>query len=178
MTHDTQHSTDGVTSPNTDTDGTNYYNHLFDQLPTINYYNQGEPLLHASAVQSWAGSLERFLGEYSHGRGLGVLHPNLDGAMSFARQSSTRTIALPGYHEHEHDPHGKDRREDDTQAVASEGAGTPQPTITGTVETERATERLVRSYKDVSMVMASMSKRPPESCVMSRWCYTSPTFTT
>ena len=89
-------------------------------------------------MHSWAGSLERFLAEFSHGRGLGILHPNLTGEISFARQ-----VLQP---EEEEDGAGAAAEEDAyTQA---ESAGTPTPALRGTEEWARPPEKLVRTYKD------------------------------
>lgn len=92
-------------------------------------------------MHSWAGSLERFLAEFSHGRGLGILHPNLNGEVSFARQV----------------PSGASWEEEEKMLSQNqtEGASTPRPTLRGTDEGERPPERLVRTYRDAKNLVVS-----------------------
>lgn len=108
--------------------------------------DQGESLLHVpggEAVHSWAGSLERFLAEFSHGRGLGILHPNLNGAVSFARQVPSGTGT------------GWEEEEEMLSQTQTEGASTPTPTLRGTEEGEREPETLIRTYKDANNLVVS-----------------------
>ena len=118
--------------------------------PCFQLVHQGESLLHVpggEAVHSWAGSLERFLAEFSHGRGLGILHPNLNGAVSFARQVPSGA----GWEEEE-------EMLSQTQTPA-EGASTPTPTLRGTEEGEREPETLIRTYKDANNLVVSTFPR-------------------
>lgn len=94
-------------------------------------------------MHSWAGSLERFLAEFSHGRGLGILHPNLNGAVSFARQVPSGT----GLEEEEEMLH--------PSQTQTEGASTPTPTLRGVEEGEREPETLIRTYKDANNLIVS-----------------------
>lgn len=95
-------------------------------------------------MHSWAGSLERFLAEFSHGRGLGILHPNLNGDVSFARQVPSGASC-----------EGEEKTLSKNQ---TEGASTPTPTLRGTKEGERAPERLIRTYRDANSVVVSPSR--------------------
>lgn len=109
--------------------------------------SQGESLLHVSggaAVQSWAGSLERFLAEFSHGRGLGVLHPNLDGQVSFARQVPSGSGCEEGV------------GDEGDVLVQTEGASTPTPTLRGAEECDRPPEMLLRAFK--SALLATVGR--------------------
>lgn len=92
-------------------------------------------------MHSWAGSLERFLAEFSHGRGLGILHPNLNGAVSFARQAPSG----PGWEE----------EEEMLSQTQTEGASAPTPTLRGAEEGEREPEMLIRTYKDANNLVVS-----------------------
>ncbi len=91
-------------------------------------------------MHSWAGSLERFLAEFSHGRGLGILHPNLNGAVSFARQ------VLPGMASEE---------DEDVPQARTEGASTPTPTLRRIEEGEKVSEALIVTYKDAKNLLVS-----------------------
>ncbi|CAM9691616.1 unnamed protein product, partial [Laminaria digitata] len=104
------------------------------------------------AMHSWAGSLERFLAEFGHGRGLGVLHPNLTGAVSFARQ-----VLQPG----EEEEGGGGAGEDDV-STQEESGSTPTPALRGTEEWVRPKEKLVRTYKDA---LHAREKQPAISSV-------------
>lgn len=100
-------------------------------------------------MPSWAGSLERFLAEFVHGRGLGILHPNLDGRVSFARRLSPSIGAV-------------------VEVVASGDSGeasgveqlevTNSPTLRGADDGRRGQETLVRTTKDVTKALV----RTPE----------------
>lgn len=92
-------------------------------------------------MHSWAGSLERFLAEFSHGRGLGILHPNLNGDVSFARQVPSGA--------------GWEEEEKMLSQNQTEGASTPMPTLRGTEDGERAPERLIRTYRDAKNLVVS-----------------------
>lgn len=106
---------------------------------------QGEYLLHVAggeAVQSWAGSLERFLGEFSHGRGLGILHPNLNGGISFARQVPCGEQVEVSFGDEEE------------VSIQTEGVSTQPPTLRGLEDGEKP-ERLVNNYKDALLATVS-----------------------
>lgn len=101
-------------------------------------------------MHSWAGSLERFLAEFSHGRGLGILHPNLNGAVSFARQVPSGT--------------GWEEEEEMLSQTQTEGGSTPTPTLRGTEEGEREPETLIRTYKDANLVVSTFQR-------LNRWFF-------
>lgn len=118
--------------------------------PVIAYYRptrptyQGESLLPGSeAMHSWAGSLERFLAEFCHGRGLGILHPNLNGAVSFARQVPSGGAAR------------EEGRVEEDGSAHTEGSSTPTPALRGGEEEERPPETLVRTFKDAQYARVS-----------------------
>lgn len=113
---------------------------------------KGVPLLDIAgraAVPSWAGSLERFLAEFVHGRGLGILHPNLDGRVSFARRLPPSNGAV-------------------VEAVASGDSGeasgvvqlepTDSPTLRGADDGRKGRETLVRTMKDVMKALVRTPK--------------------
>lgn len=93
-------------------------------------------------MQSWAGSLERFLGEFGHGRGLGILHPNLNGGISFARQvpSGEQTEERYG--------------DEQDVSIQTEGVSTQPPTLRGLEDGEKR-ERLVNNFKDALLAAVS-----------------------
>lgn len=91
-------------------------------------------------MQSWAGSLERFLAEFCHGRGLGVLHPNFDGGISFARLAPSGGSV-------------DETSAEDTGPIETDGPGTPTPTLRGAEEGNRPKEVLMRTHKEVLSVM-------------------------
>lgn len=85
-------------------------------------------------VPAWAGSLERFMAEFVHGRGLGILHPNLDGKVSFARRVPWKGLKLKGDVAQDN--------EEDLRKVE----GTSAPALRG--EDAEAQETMVLTHKD------------------------------
>lgn len=112
-------------------------------------------------MHSWAGSLERFLAEFSHGRGLGILHPNLNGDVSLARQ-------VPYFGpDWQQDQEEQGLRGEEgalgyqTSGTQAGGArSTPMPTLRGTDDGggggQREPERLIRTYKEASNLVVSV----------------------
>lgn len=94
--------------------------------------------------------MERFLAEFSHGRGLGILHPNLNGAVSFARQ------VLPDM--------ASEEDEELLSQTQTEGASTPTPTLRKMEEGERESETLIVTYKDAKSLLVS-THHPLVSCL-------------
>lgn len=99
------------------------------------------------SMQSWAGSLERFLAEFCHGRGFGVLHPNLNGKVSFARQVSSE----------ESSPQQAAHKSQNGRTPSPTPAPTPTPPLRGGEE-EKQPEKVVKSHKDA--LLAVVSRRP------------------
>lgn len=83
------------------------------------------------------------MAEFSHGRGLGTLHPNLNGAVSFARQMPSGTVW--------------EEEEEMLSQTQTEGASTPTPTLRGAEEGEREPETLIRTYKDAHNLVVSIT---------------------
>ncbi|CAB1118120.1 unnamed protein product [Ectocarpus sp. CCAP 1310/34] len=114
-------------------------------------WKEGEALVHVPGGEvalSWAGSLERFLAEFCHGRGLGILHPNLNGDVSFARQlppSSSSSSSSGG-------SGGGGWLEEEEALPLSQTAHTPTPTLRGTDDGGggREPEGLVLTYRDAN----------------------------
>lgn len=101
---------------------------------------------------SWAGSLERFLAEFCHGRGLGILHPNLNGDVSFARpvQPSSSSSSSSG------GSGGEGWLEEEDTQLLSQTARTPTPTLRGTDDGGgREPEGLVLTYREANNLVVS-----------------------
>lgn len=92
-----------------------------------------------SALPAWAGSLERFMTEFVHGRGLGILHPNLNGKVSFARRVPCESAEMV-----------EREKEDPTEQVEPTSA----PTLRGGEDVETQ-EPLVETYKDATRALVS-----------------------
>eukprot|EP00904_Undaria_pinnatifida_P009251 jgi/Undpi1/5456/HiC_scaffold_2.g00735.m1 len=107
------------------------------------------------ARHSWAGSLERFLAEFGHGRGLGILHPNLTGEISFARQKLQAEEKEKK--EEKGEEEDEEAAEEEEGSTQTEGANTPTPALRGgsAGEWERPPEKLVRTYKDAMYARTS-----------------------
>lgn len=100
-------------------------------------------------MPSWAGSLERFLAEFVHGRGLGILHPNLDGRVSFARRLSPldEGVAEDGA-----------SRDSGEASTLQQVEATSEPALRGAEDGSTRPERLVESLKDVTKALVIMGK--------------------
>lgn len=99
-------------------------------------------------MPSWAGSLERFLAEFVHGRGLGILHPNVNGRVSFARRVPSEGVG-------EADATGA-RLEEEERGVSmvTQVEPTSAPSLRGGEEREMQ-ETLVETHKDAMKALVS-----------------------
>lgn len=77
--------------------------------------------------------------EFVHGRGLGILHPNLNGKVSFARRLPCETMEMV-----------EREKEDPTEQVEPTSA----PTLRGGEDVETQ-EPLVETHKDASRALVS-----------------------
>lgn len=97
------------------------------------------------------------MAEFGHGRGLGILHPNLTGEISFARQKLQ--VEEKEKKEEEGEEEDEEAAEEEEGSTQTEGANTPTPALRGgsAGEWERPPEKLVRTYKDA--MYARVSRR-------------------